>query len=230
MKLLALDTATLSASVAAYDAAARRLVAAAHRRVTTHSEALMALVGEVLEQAGWPVAALDGVACGAGPGSFTGLRIGLATAKGLCWSLGRPLLLVSSLEALAARGAGTVAACLDAHKGEVYAGLYTVGEGRPQAVWQPPARALLPEALAAALAVAPPDLLIGDGAQRYCDLLTGLCPIAEDDGAPHAAEVARLAAPRLLAGESDPLAQAAPLYVRPSEAEIVKQKNQGRAE
>ena len=96
--------------------------------------ALLVMVDEALARSGRCAADLDAVACGAGPGSFTGLRIGLATAKGLCFALGKPLVMVSSLAALAARAPdGRVCATIDAYKGEVYAGLFVVTGGVPVA-------------------------------------------------------------------------------------------------
>src|SRR5678815_4486507 len=120
MKILALDTSTLTAGVAAWEEG--RVLAERRSRVTTHSDALLAMIDEVLREAGWTPQTADGVACTAGPGSFTGLRIGLATAKGLCFAAGKPLLCIPSLEALAARAPdGRIAAVMDAHKQEVYA-------------------------------------------------------------------------------------------------------------
>ena len=122
MRILALDTATLTASVAVL--AGDDIAAAADGRADTHSERLLPLIDEVLRQAGLAPASLDAIACGAGPGSFTGLRIGLATAKGLCFALHKPLVLVSSLEALAFAARGRdVLALLDAKKREVYAAM-----------------------------------------------------------------------------------------------------------
>src|SRR5438270_5446530 len=132
MRILALDTSTLQASVAL--ASDGQLVAERERVVTTHSESLLVLVDECLRAADLRPADVDVVACGAGPGSFTGLRIGLATAKGLCFALGRPLALVSSLEALAARAPdGPACAIIDAYKCEVFAGRFTVKGGVPRA-------------------------------------------------------------------------------------------------
>ena len=154
MRILALDTATLTASVAAWiDGAA---AASGEARAETHSEKLLPLVDDVLRRAGLRPADLDAIACGAGPGSFTGLRIGLATAKGLCTALGCPLHLVSSLAALAkdAGVVGPVLAVLDARRKEVFAGLYGPG-AKDEAVLAP--------ADLAAYSV-PGAIVVGDGA------------------------------------------------------------------
>ena len=175
------------------------------------------MIDEALRDAGWTPRSLDAVACGSGPGSFTGLRIGLATAKGLCFALEKPLVCVPSLEALAARAPdGPVCATLDAHKQEVYAAVYQVSDGFPallEGEW-----VLAPAALAARL-----DgkiLCVGDGVLRYPLLGIAL----DDDGAPRPGEVARLAAARLQRGDEDDLSTSGPRYVRASEAEIARMK------
>jgi tRNA threonylcarbamoyladenosine biosynthesis protein TsaB len=215
--ILALDTATLMAGVAVFRADDGRVLAERRRVVTTHSEALLQLVDEALREAAVEPRALDAIVCGAGPGSFTGLRIGLATAKGLCFALGRPLVMVSSLEALAARAPdGRACAVIDAHKGEVYAGLFAVERGVPRALGEE--RVLAPAALADELRSGG-LVLVGDGVLRYRELFAA--PL-DEDGAPRPADVARLGALRLAAGERSDLALAAPKYIRPSEAERMK--------
>jgi tRNA threonylcarbamoyladenosine biosynthesis protein TsaB len=222
--ILAIDTATLQAGVAIVDESGA-CIAARSARVTTHSEELLAMIAGALDEAGRRPAELSAIACGAGPGSFTGLRIGLATAKGLCLATGRPLLLVSSLAALALRApTGAIAVpCIDAWKGEVYAGFYRRGEGtgllalEPEAVLAPGRLAAWLEAAIGGSAAA--VHLVGDGAVRWPELLApGV--VAEDRSAPDAADVGRLAWDRFARGERDPLAEAVPSYIRPSEAEI----------
>jgi tRNA threonylcarbamoyladenosine biosynthesis protein TsaB len=216
--LLALDTSTRTAGVAVWRDG--RVLAERKRVVTTHSESLLEVIDEALAAAAVEPRALDAVACGAGPGSFTGLRIGLATAKGLCFALGRPLILVSSLEALAARAPdGRVCAILDAHKDEVYAGLFSVEKGVVRALGEE--RVLAPEALAGELRGGGMTL-VGDGALRYRALFDA-APL-DEDGAPGAREHARLGAARLAAGERSDLASSAPKYIRLSEAELMKLK------
>jgi tRNA threonylcarbamoyladenosine biosynthesis protein TsaB len=220
MKLLAIDTSTLLAGVAVWDG---RVIAERRQRVTTHSELLLTLVDEVLREAGQTPAQLDGVACAAGPGSFTGLRIGLATAKGLCFALQKPLSLVPTLEALAARADGRVCATLDAHKQEVYAAFFSVENGRPTldgAEWVGP-----PAELATRLTG--PLTIVGDGVLRYRTLLVNGVTLLDEDGAPHPGDLARLAAARLSEGHASDLASSGPHYIRASEAEIAKAKKIG---
>lgn len=218
MIVLGLDTATLQAGVALWrDGAA---LAERRRVVTTHSEALLAMIDEAFAGAALAPSALDAIVCGAGPGSFTGLRIGLATAKGLCYALSKPLVLVSSLAALAARAPdGRVLATLDAFKGEVYAGLFDVAGGTPTPVGAE--RVLPPSGLRAEIAGAPPAFVVGSGAHKYPELAAG-ARLLDDEPGPRPADVARLGAARFARGERADLATAAPTYIRPSEAELVK--------
>jgi tRNA threonylcarbamoyladenosine biosynthesis protein TsaB len=218
-RVLALDTSTLTAGVAASDG--EKVLAEGRRRVTTHSEALLALIDEVMTSAGLTARDLDGIVCGAGPGSFTGLRIGMATAKGLCWALGKPLVLVSSLQALAARApeGSRVCAVIDAYKCEVYAGRFLIEGGVPRPISDE--MAIAPAELAKLLAPDAPLTLVGDGALRYREqLIVGTVTLLDEDGSPRPSDLARLGHLRLAAGEAADLAAAAPRYIRPSEAEL----------
>jgi tRNA threonylcarbamoyladenosine biosynthesis protein TsaB len=216
--VLAVDTATLQAGVALWQDG--RALAERRQSVTTHSEALLAMIDEAFAEAGVRPTALDAIVCGGGPGSFTGLRIGLATAKGLCFALDKPLVLVSSLAALAARApSGRVCATLDAFKGEVYAGRYAIVDGTP--ILDGAEAVLAPASLQAELAHAPVDWIVGSGAIKYPELAAATRLLDEEAG-PRPLDVARLGAARYSRGESDDLARASPTYIRPSEAELVK--------
>src|SRR5439155_9257210 len=130
-----------------------------------HSSNLLPLCDQALTAAGASVATLGGIACGAGPGSFTGLRVGLAVAKGLAMPTGIPLLLVSSLEALARDLEGPpgalVVPCIDAGKDQVYARFFGAASSQE---W-----ALEPAALAARIAeLGKAEVVLGGtGADRY---------------------------------------------------------------
>ena len=234
VRVLGLDTATLQATVAIVDE--QGVLAEAERQVTTHGDTLLALVDEALRGARLQVAELDGVACGRGPGSFTGLRIGMATAKGLCLATGKPLICVSSLLPLAeaARQAigddsRLVAALLDARRQEVYAGLFRDGVLlEPELLLGPGALARRLRERAAELRIGDGDarlLLCGDGALLYRDeLLEALGDLAQlaPEGCHviRARHIARAALARLAVGDVDDLAAAAPLYVRPPDARL----------
>jgi tRNA threonylcarbamoyladenosine biosynthesis protein TsaB len=205
MRILAIDTATLVASVAVRDG---DTVRAGEARAQTHSEMLLPLIDQVLARAGLGPADLDAVACGAGPGSFTGLRIGLSTAKGICFAIGRPLVLVSSLAALSQEGRGTVLAVLDAKKQEVYAGLYQDGVALDAEVVLPPGEVV-------AWAAGRAQSVVGDGAFAYPEAAASWGTILlEARRTPSATAIARLAAARLARGESDNLLLAEPTYIR----------------
>jgi tRNA threonylcarbamoyladenosine biosynthesis protein TsaB len=136
MRILALETATSACTVAVVDGS--NVLAEVTLQVPrAHSTRLMPLVAQMIEDSGIPKAELDGIAVGIGPGSFTGLRIGLATAKGLAFALNKPCAGVSTLKALAyGTGAqlGLVVPMLDAKRGEVFTAVYAAGSSDP-ATW-----------------------------------------------------------------------------------------------
>ena len=138
-KILAVDTASLSGSVAL--ATGESLVAESLLNVrSTHSEKLLKQIDLLLDEASWQLADIDLFAAVVGPGSFTGLRIGLATVKGLAQSFNKPIVSVTALEA-SALGLATdqfpVCAFLDARKKEVYCQLFSVGPQGPVATSEP---------------------------------------------------------------------------------------------
>ena len=130
----------------------------------THSETLLPMAEELLKRAGRSMEAVDLVAVARGPGSFTGIRIGVATAKGLCWGGEKPCCGVSTLEAMAWQGvcyAGRLLCCvMDARRSQVYNGLFRAEGGRPRRIRED--RAVSLEELLPELTEAP--VLLGDGA------------------------------------------------------------------
>lgn len=213
MNVLALETSSEYCSVALWlEGAVRMREMLAGQR---HTEIVLPMVHDLLKDAGIGLGALDGIAFGAGPGSFTGLRIACGLAQGLALGAGLPLLPVGTLEALA-EGAGVerVLACIDARLGEIYHGAFRRdGHG-----WQPvsPSRLCLP----ADAPQVPGDGWTGCGsgfdvygellAHRYHGRLAGVLP----GRYPRAADIAALAAPRLAGGEGVDPADAAPVYLR----------------
>lgn len=183
----------------------------------THSERVMAAVDRLLADAGWRPSDLDGLAVSIGPGSFTGLRIGISTAKGLGMALGLAIAPVPTLDALAAGlpfAALPVCPVLDARKGEVYASLYRWVDDGFRREWD--YLALPPGDLARRLTE--PVILCGDGAAKIESAYGRPAPAARR--LPSPACVAQLGRALLAAGRGVAPAALAPLYLRPSEAEL----------
>ena len=228
MRLLAMETATSAQSVALVGDD-RVLAELSYEAKGNRGGLLLPTVDQVLQTAGLTARDLDAVAVSVGPGSFTGLRVGLATAKGLALGSGARLAGVSTLEALAEGYAltdGTICALLDAYRGEVYMAMFRrVGAGGALERLSPDA-VLPPEAVVPALAEIEGSVhVIGNGAARYRERLQaalgdrvrlteeGLC------AAPSALVVARLGLRQLAAGPA-PDAEVALRYLRRSEAEV----------
>ena len=222
--LLAFDTATPTARLALLSPAGECL-ARREKTAARHSANLLGLVDEVLREVGIKVAGLGAIACGAGPGSFTGLRVGLAVAKGLALPTGLPLVLVSSLRALAcdlaeaAPNTTLLLPCIDAGKGQVYARLY-LGGASPRAQgetdWVVSPGDLC--RLAGELAASRPLVAGGTGVDRYLDVIRealGECAVRPSLAGPSAQAIARLASLRLARGEHDDIETAVPRYGRP---------------
>jgi tRNA threonylcarbamoyladenosine biosynthesis protein TsaB len=218
MLILALDTATEKGSLALM-AEDRVLMEYALESHGTYLTRLMPGVAALLTQTGKVPADLAAVAVSLGPGNFTGLRIGLATAKTLAWSLGCPLVPVPTMETLAARfpfHPHPIGVVMDAKRGEVFWGLFKCPEDQPQGL-EGPLRlpvADLPARLAS------PLLLTGPGLDVYYEVLTSqlspeitLAPL--EMRWPRAATLARLAGQRLKLGLTAPPAQLVPTYLRP---------------
>ncbi|MBL8967720.1 MAG: tRNA (adenosine(37)-N6)-threonylcarbamoyltransferase complex dimerization subunit type 1 TsaB [Spirochaetaceae bacterium] len=182
-----------------------------------HAERLTDLIDFCLGRAGLAPADLDLLACSAGPGSFTGLRIGMATAKGMALALGKPLVAVPTLDCLAwGREAfpGAVAPILDGKKGRVYAAIYERGKRVGDWLDVPLAR------LAALLDTYPEALITGPDAGLFEELATERSGFSIDRRGrdPAARALAELALERFARlGPSAP--DEGPLYLRPSEAE-----------
>ena len=224
MRVLGIETSTPACGVALADSgraiAEYTLDAGVH-----HAERLSLMIRRVLEDTGFALSDLGGVAVAAGPGSFTGLRIGMGTAKGICLACGLPLLAVPTLEGLALRAAFSglpVCAMLDARRGEVYAGVYHLEGERPIALARDAAVCvgdLLPR-------LPRPLLFVGAGAYRgqIREALGGDAHFAPDAfSRPAAAAVALLGAFRLKEGRVEDLFEAEPTYLRRAQAERLRE-------
>ncbi len=229
MLILALDTATLVSSVAL--AGPQRLLAELTIQTKkTHSERLMPHIEQLLALADTDKAAIGAIAVSIGPGSFTGLRIGLATAKALAYALNIPIVGVPTLAALAfgcpVPGA-VLAPTMDAQKGNIYIALYRWRNGSLDEVTPP---AVMPHEAAACLAGRPePVLLLGEAAELYADTFrqAGIALAEPHIAMPRAGSVALLGARLLAAGERQDVMDLEPLYIRRSEAEELWEKRQG---
>jgi len=208
MNILALETSTRQLSVALWrDGAVTERKA---ESITGGSALVLPWVDELLAEAGLAMGALDGIAFGAGPGSFTGLRLACGVAQGLACGLDLPTLGVSTLAALAlASGEPRVFACLDARMNEVYFAAYAVAG---DAVTELQAPQVAPPNMVA-LPVGDDWIGCGDGFASYGAALPQPARVRADVW-PTAAAVAALAAPLLARGEGGDAAQAMPFYVR----------------
>ncbi len=220
--LLAVETATRMAGVALLRAGEplAELSLAPERPV---SETLLPGIESLLGEAGASLDCLAALAVSIGPGSFTGLRVGLATVKGLAFEPELPAIPVSSLEALARTAAPAefpLAALLDAQRGQVYAAMWSVGEALEGATL--PEGLYDPEALATRLPAG--CALVGEGAAVALSALSvrpGPPPrvLPAPPGAERARALGRIGAERLARGEGRPAGELVPRYLRRAEAE-----------
>ncbi len=218
MRVLAVETSTLAGGVALLDGDVLLGQYVLDVRVT-NSERLMVAVDRLLGDAGFTAGSLSGLAVAVGPGSFTGLRVGLSAIKGLALALGIPVAAVPTLDAMAASlpfAALPVCPVLDARKGEVYASLYRWDGVAMRREWE--YQALAPETLAARLGE--PVIVLGDGAPAIRSPHARLAPPSHR--APSPVWVALLGAERLLAGDTVAAADLVPIYLRPSQAELTR--------
>jgi tRNA threonylcarbamoyladenosine biosynthesis protein TsaB len=210
MRLLAFDTATPDTVVALGGRELRHTPAPGAR--PGHAAELLPLAARLLEEAGLAFGDLDRIAVGTGPGTFTGLRIGVATARALAQSTGAQLVGVPTLAALARpAGSGRVLAVLDARRGEAFVAVH---EGGAQAAG---AAAVTPAVLGG---MARPDTLaVGDGAVRFRDVLEASgADVPPDDSPLH--RVSAIALAELAAALPEGGGEVVPEYVRLPDAEL----------
>lgn len=224
MKILAADTSTASGSLALLEN--HRLVLEwVLNSSRTHNRRLLRSIDDALTAVGWRLQDLDGLAVTVGPGSFTGLRIGLTTIKTLAWTTRKAYIGVPSLDALAgglAHSSLPVCPLIDAHKEEVYGCLFR-GDGSGEIRRSSPYAALSVKAVGQL--VQERTLFCGDGWLVHRKAIVKvLGALAVGASTPfhliRAGVVAELARQRLERGESDDPLVSVPLYVRPSEAEL----------
>ena len=218
MNILALETAADPGSIALWrdgDVVERRCAP-----TQSNSATLLPLAETTLREAGLTFAELDAIAFGAGPGSFTGLRVACGVAQGLAFARDLPLLAVGTLEAMAQEsGFDRVIVTLDARMGEVYVGFFEDGQQRGEIGVYSPQHVPLPETTG--------WLACGNALAAYPLLRERLSPFVtrwQPELLPSAAGVARIAASRLARGEAIDPADAVPLYVRNKVAKTVAER------
>lgn len=222
-QLLAVDTATKACSVAI----SRGDILAAEMTMVnrqTHSRHLLSMIQHVLARAQLKLSDLDGFVVTKGPGSFTGLRIGVSTVKGLAMAVGRPLVGVSYLKCLAAQSGvtnGLVCVVVDARRSECYYALYRFGGSGLQTV-VPDSVGSIEQVTAI---VSEPCTFIGNGAQSYrkhiCQELGRICLFLPDFfNILRAYTQIWIGRNRLLSGNDDHLENLVPEYIRKSDAQI----------
>jgi tRNA threonylcarbamoyladenosine biosynthesis protein TsaB len=227
-RLVALETSTWWGGVALLersDDASVVVAEAGLRAGSSHAFHLLALLGYLMSESGWAKTSVDAYAATRGPGSFTGLRVGLGTIRGLALGAGRPSIGVGTLDAMAeALGAveGDRVPLLDAGRGEVYGARFDP-EGSPPVVLTEPW-------------LGPPELalgggstglvLFGPGAQAHRERLVaaGWAGVLRSSPTSVAAAAGRLALEELTAGATSG-AGMSPVYLRPPDAELTRRQS-----
>ena len=227
MKILALETSAKAVSAALSEDG--RILASGYQDTgLTHSRTLMPIVEHLFRNTGLTMSDCDAVAVAAGPGSFTGIRIGVAAAKGLAFAAEKPAVGVSTLAAMARNVAfadGLVLCAMDARRSQIYNAVFLAENGHLTRLT--PDRAIALEELAQELREdSRPKLVVGDGARLCCEFLSGAglpCRRAP----PHlimqnAASVALEAEALAAAGGLVSAQDLQPVYLRPAQAQRLK--------
>ena len=230
MLILAFETSAKAASVALHDDA--KLLAESYQNTgLTHSQTLMVMAEDMLKQCGYTAKDVTHVAVAAGPGSFTGVRIGVAAAKGLAWGLQVPCCGVSTLEAMAKNMgiyAGIVCAVMDARRNQVYNALFRVENGNFSRITED--RAISLADLGAELSQMEGEVyLVGDGSLvAKAALGDGVIAPAEHRMHQRAAGVAMAAWEMITDGAICDAESMQPNYLRLSQAEREKLERQSK--
>lgn len=223
--ILAFESSARAASVALLEDG-RLISQYSQCSALTHSRTLLPMAEDMLKNSELSLDDVDLFAVAHGPGSFTGIRIGVSTVKGLAWAANKPCTGVSTLEALAWHGlsaGGYVCPVMDARRSQVYTALFEIKDGRPLRLWEDKPISL--SQLAEQLAPLPsPVLLVGDGAQLSRDCLSqqGIpCVMAPENLRWQSAWGVAMAAADKQPGTADELL---PVYLRLSQAERERQE------
>ena len=225
MKILALDRSGIVASVAVVEDQ-NLLAEYTVNYKKTHSQTLLPMLDEISKMTELDLESLDAVAVAAGPGSFTGLRIGSATAKGLGLALKKPLVSIPTLEGLAYNlydTKGLICPLMDARRNQVYTGVYRFADHRLQTVEEQRAADIL-EILECINQLGEPVTFLGDGVPVFRDAIGRTVKVPFSFAPAHlnkqrAAAVAALACVYMEEGRTETAAEHRPDYLRMSQAE-----------
>jgi tRNA threonylcarbamoyladenosine biosynthesis protein TsaB len=222
MRVLAVDTTGAHGSVGIVEGGELQGLIGIKETRPRHAESLLPTIDHLLRLLSLRLDEIEGFAVAVGPGSFTGLRIGIAAVEGLSFAAGKPAAGVSALEATAFRfrhADGLIVPLIEAYRGEVYGAAYRARAGALALVVEPSCASAsrfldsLPE---------PPSLVAGTAILRHREEIEAHAKNAMVSDASFfiAEEVARLGGARILAGDAASLGSLAPLYVRRSDAEL----------
>ena len=235
MLILAFETSAKSVGAALHDGSI--LLAESYQNTgLTHSQTLMVMAQDLLKSCQKKPADVTHLAVAAGPGSFTGVRIGVAAAKGFAWGAELPVYGVSTLEAMALGlgiSDGHICSCMDARRSQVYNAVFLADEGKLDRVCED--RAISLEELGAHLEhIDGPIYLVGDGSaltyRTLKDRVPNLVMPVEHRTHQRASGVALAALQAIARGESGSGADLAPNYLRPSQAERERLERQNKGE
>ncbi len=232
MKILSIESSGLVASAALLDGDVLICELTLNHK-KTHSQTLLPMIARLKEMTELELSALDGIAVSAGPGSFTGLRIGAGTAKGIAAALDKPIIPVGTLEALSfnlAGAEGLVCPLMDARRDQVYTGIFDVAGEAPSPLLSPCAISIdefVRKACALSAGTGRRLFLLGDGVPAFHEQLEkGIscphCYVPAPNNRQRAASVAALGELMLRKGKGIPADRFAPVYLRPSQAERVR--------
>ena len=232
MKILALDSSGLVASVAVTEDD-NLLGEYTINYKKTHSQTLLPMLDEVAKMIELDLKTVDAIAVSAGPGSFTGLRIGSATAKGLALALDKKIVSVPTVDALAYNiwnCTDVICPLMDARRQQTYTGLYTFEDGRMQTLL-PQCVVQIEEIINKVNDMGKPVVFLGDGVPAFADFIAQHCKVPYQYAPAHcnkqrAASVAALGAILYGEGKAEPAVEHKPDYLRLSQAERERQEKE----
>ena len=248
MKILAIESSALVASAALYEDGIIRAICSTNFK-KTHSQTLMPMIDQVVKMTETDLESLDAIAVSGGPGSFTGLRIGCAAAKGLGLALDKPLIHVPTLDAMAYNFCACrelIVPVMDARRNQVYTGIYTFkeeeGRERLEILLENSAMDIKELLLLIKTGFFSGEkekrfhraVFLGDGVPVFKDAIKTAAEFEYTFASPaqcyqSAASLAVLAAEYFTEGKIIPADAEKPVYLRPSQAERVKAEKEGRA-